>query len=222
MSEPTFNIGVNTKYGRAETGDLTRDHKTLAGCAPTCCWAITRAWRSITTVTPTILMHPSPAPPPSMARWSPAMLPPMPASRSNWRNWPTNGGSDPAIRYSASAPAAAYYQADLDTMARGSLDGVSGTASDSRSDNAIAPLLEVGVRTALSDNVRLYAEASGVKKNGGNINGHIYNGNVGVEWFPFKNVGIGADYGITKIQLYRDSANYEANLASSWSGLALT
>lgn len=56
----------------------------------------------------------------------------------------------------------------------------------------------------LTDQVRFYAEASGVKKNGGNVEGHIYNGAVGVEYFPHKNIGLVLDYGIQKIDLRRN------------------
>ena len=45
----------------------------------------------------------------------------------------------------------------------------------------------------------------GIKKNGGKINGHIYSGAVGVEWFLAKNIGLALDYGIQKIDLRRDS-----------------
>lgn len=210
--EPTFNIGVNTKYGRAETGDLTRDHKTLGRVRADVLlgdhqglafdyYRYTNNFDASIARTATVNGQVVTGDASANARLKVEL------AQLAYKWWFGSGNTVFGL-----GAGAAYYQADLDTMARGSLDGVSGTASDSRSDNAIAPLLEVGVRTALSDNVRLYAEASGVKKNGGNINGHIYNGNVGVEWFPFKNVGIGADYGITKIQLYRDSANYEANL----------
>ncbi len=58
----------------------------------------------------------------------------------------------------------------------------------------------------------MYAEASGVKKNWGNITGHIYNAAGGMEWYPLENIGVGADYGITRIKLNRASENTDANL----------
>ena len=78
----------------------------------------------------------------------------------------------------------------------------SGAAS--ASEGVWAPTIELAWRHALNDQVRLYAEAAGVKKNGGNIEGHIYNGAVGVEYFPLKNVGLVLDYGIQKIDLHRN------------------
>ena len=106
---------------------------------------------------------------------------------------------------------AAYYSAKLEGSATGLVNGVSATARDSVSEHAYAPLLELAWRHAFTPEVRMYMEASGIKKNGGKINGHIYGGNIGVEWFPFKNVGFVADYGISKIQLHRDS-NRDADL----------
>jgi len=100
---------------------------------------------------------------------------------------------------------AAYYHANLNGTATGVVNGETATARDSISEHAFAPLLEVGWRHAFTPDLRMYVEASGIKKNGGRINGHIYGGNVGVEWFPFKNIGFVADYGISKIKLHRDS-----------------
>lgn len=100
---------------------------------------------------------------------------------------------------------AAYYNANLNGTATGVVNGETALARDSIGEHAFAPLLEVGWRHAFTPDLRMYAEASGIKKNGGRINGHIYGGNIGVEWFPFKNIGFVADYGISKIKLHRDS-----------------
>lgn len=100
---------------------------------------------------------------------------------------------------------AAYYHATIDGNARGTLNGITGTANGSVGESAYAPLLELGWRHAFTPDLRMYAEASGIRKNGGTINGHIYGGNLGVEWFPWKNVGLVADYGVSKIKLKRDS-----------------
>ncbi|AMP15729.1 hypothetical protein [Collimonas pratensis] len=210
--QPTFNIGVNTDYGRAETGDLKRDHATLGRIRSDLLlgdhqglafdyYRYSNSFDASIARTATLNGQAVTGDASADARLK------IQLAQLAYKWWLGSGNTVFGVGLGA-----AYYQADLNTTARGSLDGVSGVASYSRSDNAIAPLLEVGVRTALSDTVRLYAEASGVKKNGGSTNGHIYNGNVGIEWFPLKNVGIGADYGITKIQLYRDAARYDANL----------
>ena len=83
--------------------------------------------------------------------------------------------------------------------------------------SAYAPLVELGWRHQFSPEVRMYADANGIKKNGGNINGHIYGGAVGVEWYVTPMVGVVAEYSASKISLRRPVAS--ACLASSVSSL---
>jgi hypothetical protein len=107
---------------------------------------------------------------------------------------------------------AGYYRAKIDGNATGTVTTTTGpvsttrtfTGNDSASESAFAPLLELGYRHAFSPDLRFVADVSGVKKNGGRLNGHIYSGTAGIEWFFAKNVGLVADYGIQKIQLGRD------------------
>jgi hypothetical protein len=98
---------------------------------------------------------------------------------------------------------AAYYKLDLKANASASLNqSVAATALE-YSDSAVAPLLEFGLRHAVNPDLRLFVDASGMKKSGGRLNGEIYNGTVGVEWFPVKNVGVVFDYGVSQINLNR-------------------
>jgi hypothetical protein len=99
---------------------------------------------------------------------------------------------------------AAYFKISTNANATAALNNNSASVSDSYSDDAVAPLLEVGVRHAISPDFRLFADASGVKKTGGTLNGEIYNAAVGVEWFPAKNVGVVLDYSMNQIDLRRD------------------
>ena len=107
---------------------------------------------------------------------------------------------------------AGYYRAKIGGDATGTVSTTTGpvtttrtfSGSDSASESAFAPLLELGYRHAFSPDLRFVADISGVKKNGGRLNGHIYSGTAGIEWFFAKNVGLVADYGIQKIQLGRD------------------
>jgi hypothetical protein len=102
---------------------------------------------------------------------------------------------------------AAYYRLGLDLNATATGGGSTGSIRQSDSDDAVAPLLEVGLRHAISPDLRLFADASGVKKTGGRARGEIYNAAVGVEWFPAKNVGVVLDYGLTDIDIHRDDSN---------------
>lgn len=106
---------------------------------------------------------------------------------------------------------AGYYRAKTDGAASGMLlTNTAGVAvmrqfsgSDSASESAFAPLLELGGHHAITPDLRVFTDFSGIKKNSGSLNGHIYSGSAGVEWFILKNIGLAADYGIEKIQLDR-------------------
>ena len=116
---------------------------------------------------------------------------------------------------------AAYYKVELGLDGSADMNGQSTAASARWSDDAVAPLLTLGFKHAFSDSLRVYATASGVRKNGGALDGHIVDGRVGVEWFPWHNVGLGAEYGSTRIYLKRHAQQYDANLDIDLDGPAL-
>ncbi len=105
---------------------------------------------------------------------------------------------------------AAYLRAKIsgsgeaNVSAAAPVENYSWSGSGSASDNVWAPTVELSWRHALNDKVRLFAEAGGIKKNGGSVEGHVYNGSAGVEWAFAKNVSLVADYGIQKIDLHRN------------------
>ncbi len=107
---------------------------------------------------------------------------------------------------------AAYYRVSAGISGIATLNGDSAEASTDYSKTAGAPLLQIGWRHAFNDSWRMYFDASGVKKNGGDLNGHIYNAALGLEWYPWKNVGIGAEYAYTRIKLNDREDDYNANL----------
>ncbi|EJL79183.1 hypothetical protein [Variovorax sp. CF313] len=107
---------------------------------------------------------------------------------------------------------AAYYRATLGATALAGVNGQVRTLNESSSDNAVAPLLEVGVRHAITPDLRLFADASGVWKSSGRFHGNIYNASAGVEWFPVKNVGLVLAYGLTNIDLTRESGSADSRL----------
>ena len=94
--------------------------------------------------------------------------------------------------------------AEANVSASAPVENYNWSGASSASDNVWAPTVELAWRYALNDQVRVYAEAGGVKKNGGSVEGHVYNSAVGVEWFPAKNVGLVLDYGMQKIDLHRN------------------
>jgi hypothetical protein len=106
---------------------------------------------------------------------------------------------------------AAYYHASLDGTASGVLNGVAGSAAYEESRSAFAPLLELGWRHAFSPQLRMYADASGIRKSGGNVTGHIYGGALGMEWLFTPSLGLSAEYAASKIKLDRNSNNSDLN-----------
>jgi hypothetical protein len=107
---------------------------------------------------------------------------------------------------------AAYYRARIDGTANGVLAGVRGNARYAENESAFAPLLELGWRHQFSPQLRMYANANGIKKNGGSINGHIYGGAVGVEWYVTPMVGLVAEYNASKISLKRERDDAAVNI----------
>ncbi len=116
----------------------------------------------------------------------------------------------------------AWYRVHAGISGEASVNGASiGQASSSTADSAWAPMLQLGWRHAFNNQWRMYVDASGVKKNGGRLNGHIVNAALGVEWFPWQNVGFGAEYNYTRIVLHQRKHDYNANLDMKLDGPSL-
>jgi hypothetical protein len=79
-------------------------------------------------------------------------------------------------------------------------------------------MLQLGWRHLFDDHWRMYLDASGVRKNGGRISGHIYNAALGVEWLPWRNLGFGLEYGYSQIKLHWNRSMYDADLDMTLSG----
>jgi len=116
---------------------------------------------------------------------------------------------------------AAYYGVKARIAGEASLDGRTAQAEASSHETAWAPVLQLGWRHAFTHDLRMYFDAYGVKKNGGNLAGHIYNAALGLEWFPIENLGIGGEYGYTRIKLEQNRTNYRANLDMKLKGPSL-
>ncbi|MET0332216.1 MAG: hypothetical protein ABW154_12390 [Dyella sp.] len=112
---------------------------------------------------------------------------------------------------------AAYYQVDLRLRANASGAGQVVSYSDGYNQSEWAPMLSLGWRHAFNDQWRMYVDASGVKKNGGNLSGNIWNGAVGVEWFPWQNFGFALEYDASRLHLNKEysDARLKLNLDSN-------
>ncbi|WP_052698059.1 outer membrane protein [Luteibacter yeojuensis] len=115
---------------------------------------------------------------------------------------------------------AAYYK--VKGSIEGSVTALGQTQSTSTSTDidAWAPNLQLGWRHAFNDQWRMYVNASGVKKNGGQLYGHIFDTAIGLEWFPWQNVGFGAEYAYTRIKLHQDKSRYDLDLDMKLNGPA--
>jgi hypothetical protein len=112
---------------------------------------------------------------------------------------------------------AAYYRVHAGISGEASAGGpglgeVSGYASAYTTDSAWAPELQLGWRHAFTNNLRMYFNASGVKKNGSHLGGHIYDAALGVEWFPWQNLGFGVEYDYTRIRIDQEHHYYNDDL----------
>lgn len=224
-AEPTFKAGVNTPYGRVETPE--RDHSSVTiprvraeillfdsqGIAFDY-YRYDRSYNMNVSGNSTINSQPVTG----NANFNANLK--IDLARLSYRWWLGSGNSVFGIGLGG-----AYYRADLSGNISGNVSTPTQTfadgASDRYTDDAVAPLIELGWRHAFTPNVRMYVEASGVKKNGGALQGHIYNSNVGVEWFPWKNIGLVADYGISRVKLERNGSSTSADLDVRFHGPSL-
>jgi hypothetical protein len=116
----------------------------------------------------------------------------------------------------------AYYRVHASISGQASVNGQPvGAASSSTSDGAWAPMLQLGWRHAFNEQWRMYLDAAGVKKNGGRLSGHVVNAALGVEWFPWPNVGFGTEYGYSRVLLHQRKQAYDANLDMKLDGPSL-
>lgn len=114
---------------------------------------------------------------------------------------------------------AAYYRVHAGISGEATLNGNTlGQASTYTTDSAWAPELQLGWRHAFTNDLRMYVNASGVKKNGSDLGGHIYDAAVGLEWFPLQYLGFGVEYDYTRIKISQDHRYYDDDLALRLNG----
>ncbi len=116
----------------------------------------------------------------------------------------------------------AWYRVRARISGSATVNGLPADEASAGTDaHAWAPVLQLGWRHAFNDQWRMYADASGVRKNGGRLYGHIFNVDLGVEWYPWKNLGFGAEYGYTRINLEQRRRAYDDGLNMQLKGPSL-
>jgi hypothetical protein len=114
---------------------------------------------------------------------------------------------------------AAYYRVHAGLSGEVDLnDATIGHASAYTTESAWAPELQLGWRHAFTNNLRMYFNASGIKKNGSRLGGRIYDAALGLEWFPWHNLGFGAEYDYTRIKIDQARHYYNDDLAMRLNG----
>ncbi len=224
-AEPTFNAGVDTPYGRIETPERDHSDVTIPRVRADVLlfdsqgisfdyYRYDRSYNMSVSGDSTIDGQPVTG----SANFNSNVK--IDLARLSYKWWLGSGNDVFGIGLGG-----AYYRADISGNISGTVStpGQSFTdgASDRYTDDAVAPLIELAWRHAFSPNLRTYVEASGVKKNGGRLEGHIYNGNVGIEWFPWKNIGLVADYGVSRVKLERNGDSSTADLDVRFRGPSL-
>jgi hypothetical protein len=117
---------------------------------------------------------------------------------------------------------AAYYRVHLNAEVNTDATAIPGTTgnfttvSDSSSAtydaHTVAPLIDAGWRHAFSSSVRMYLDTSGVDKSGGSAHGTIFNAALGAEWYFFKNIGAGLEYSATRVRIEDNHANANVDI----------
>lgn len=133
-------------------------------------------------------------------------------AKLSYRRWAGTGNTVLGV-----GAGAAHYQAEISARGAAAINGATASFSESWRDSALAPLLEIDLRHAITPDLRLFADLSGVRRGGGRSQGSIYNAAVGVEWFPTRNVGLTLDYATTRIELERKGTVY-AQLRTRFQG----
>lgn len=115
----------------------------------------------------------------------------------------------------------AYYGVHAAVSGTATVNGKSLHETSNNRENAWAPMLQLGWRHAFDNNVRMYADLSGVKRNSSRLGGHIYNAALGAEWYPWQHVGFAAEYDYTRIKLAQHRHNYNDDLDMKLHGPSL-
>jgi hypothetical protein len=192
---PDINLGVNTQYGSADSGDITEHSTTIPRAHADFLLGDSQGFALdyygfYNTYSDTLNRSFAADGSNVNVNGTASARVDLDVANAAYKWWLGHGSDVFGIGVGA-----AYYHVRLgaDVSATTNVDNASGSSSGSYSAQTVAPLVEAGWRHAFSSSVRMYVDTSGVEKSGGNLHGHIYNAALGAEWYFLKNVGVGAE-----------------------------
>lgn len=125
-----------------------------------------------------------------------------------WRWWFGNDNDVFGLGFGAS-----HYRASASIKGRIRVNGdTKGDLDESTGASAWAPLLQFGWRHAFNEHWRMYLDAAGVLKGGGDLSGHIYNASFGVKWLPVEHLAFALEYDVNSIHIEQEHTYYTDNL----------
>ncbi|MHA6203427.1 hypothetical protein ACXU4B_03270 [Dyella soli] len=119
------------------------------------------------------------------------------------------------------------YSFELKLKATASVQGANGGGSVTRSINSKAstdlpdPSIGLAYRYQMADWARLVADGGAFKANIGNIDATLYNARVGVEFYPWQQIGVVTQYSYNKIDADVTKNRFSGNATFRFSGLQL-
>jgi hypothetical protein len=98
---------------------------------------------------------------------------------------------------------------------------VGGAVSNSVSADLPAPTIGGSWRWVFADDWRMSADAGYFSVNVNDVDGDVYFGRLGIEWFPWERSGFLLDYTISKIKVDANKSDFNGNIDFKDSGLRL-
>ena len=125
-----------------------------------------------------------------------------------WRWWFGNDDDVFGLGFGAS-----HYRASGRIEGRVRVNGETvANLDESTGASAWAPLLQLGWRHAFNPHWRMYLDAAGVFKGGGDLSGDIYNASIGVKWLPVEHLGFALEYDVNSIHIEQEHEYYTDSL----------
>jgi hypothetical protein len=99
--------------------------------------------------------------------------------------------------------------------------GASQTKTTDFHSDVPAPLVGLNYRHAFNEDWRLFADASAFKASVNDIDGHVANLSLGIEWYPWRHVGLALVYTGDELRGDLERGGFEGDLKLRSSGYQL-